>query len=74
MANLSGHSYADSTALLTNTYAHLGTSSFRHAVADLDDLSRRGGRIVRTDRRPDPEHLPTPTAWCRCARRGTVRT
>ena len=36
----------------------LGTSSFRSAVADLDDLSRRGGRIVRTDRRPDPEHLP----------------
>ena len=29
MANLSGHSYADSTVLLTNTYAHLGTSSFR---------------------------------------------
>jgi tRNA-2-methylthio-N6-dimethylallyladenosine synthase len=36
----------------------LGTQSFRHAVADLDDLARRGGRIVRTDRRPDPEHLP----------------
>ena len=29
MANLSGHSYADSTALLTNTYSKLGTSSFR---------------------------------------------
>jgi len=36
----------------------LGTSNFRSAVADLEDLSRRGGRIVRTDRRPDPEHLP----------------
>lgn len=36
----------------------LGTSSFRHAVEDLDDLARRGGRIVRTDRRPDPDHLP----------------
>jgi tRNA-2-methylthio-N6-dimethylallyladenosine synthase len=36
----------------------LGTSSFRHAVGDLEDLGRRGGRIVRTERRPDPEHLP----------------
>ncbi len=36
----------------------LGTSSFRHAVADLEDVSRRGGRIVRVERRPDPEHLP----------------
>ncbi len=36
----------------------LGTSNFRSAVADLEDVSRRGGRIVRTDRRPDPEHLP----------------
>jgi tRNA-2-methylthio-N6-dimethylallyladenosine synthase len=36
----------------------LGTSSFRHAVTDLADVSRRGGRIVRVDRRPDPEHLP----------------
>jgi tRNA-2-methylthio-N6-dimethylallyladenosine synthase len=36
----------------------LGTSSFRRAVEDLDDLARRGGRILRTDRRPDPEHLP----------------
>jgi kumamolisin len=29
MANLSGHSYANSPALLTNTYSKLGTSSFR---------------------------------------------
>lgn len=36
----------------------LGTSSFRHVVEDLDDLERRGGRILRTDRRPAPEHLP----------------
>jgi tRNA-2-methylthio-N6-dimethylallyladenosine synthase len=36
----------------------LGTSSFRTAVADLEDVSRRGGRIVRTPRRPDPEALP----------------
>jgi tRNA-2-methylthio-N6-dimethylallyladenosine synthase len=36
----------------------LGTSNFRSAVEDLDDLARRGGRIVRTDRRPDPEALP----------------
>ncbi len=36
----------------------LGTSSFRTAVDDLEDLARRGGRIVRTPRRPDPEALP----------------
>jgi tRNA-2-methylthio-N6-dimethylallyladenosine synthase len=36
----------------------LGTSSFRSAVSDLEDVARRGGRIVRTDRRPDPEALP----------------
>src|SRR5262245_9903969 len=36
----------------------LGTSNFRSAVDDLEELARRGGRIVRTDRRPDPEHLP----------------
>jgi tRNA-2-methylthio-N6-dimethylallyladenosine synthase len=36
----------------------LGTSDFRSAVDDLDDLARRGGRIVRTERRPSPEHLP----------------
>jgi tRNA-2-methylthio-N6-dimethylallyladenosine synthase len=36
----------------------LGTSSFRTAVEDLDDVSRRGGRIVRTPRRPDPDALP----------------
>jgi tRNA-2-methylthio-N6-dimethylallyladenosine synthase len=36
----------------------LGTSNFRSAVADLEDVARRGGRIVRTERRPDPEHLP----------------
>jgi len=29
MANLSGHSYSNSTGLLTNTYSKLGTSSFR---------------------------------------------
>jgi kumamolisin len=32
MANLSGHTYSDSTALLTNTYNKLGTSSFRDIV------------------------------------------
>jgi tRNA-2-methylthio-N6-dimethylallyladenosine synthase len=36
----------------------LGTSNFRSAVDDLEDIARRGGRIVRTDRRPDPEALP----------------
>lgn len=36
----------------------LGTSSFRRVVEDLDDVERRGGRIVRTDRRPDPDSLP----------------
>ena len=36
----------------------LGTSNFRSAVADLEDVTRRGGRIVRTDRRPDPEFPP----------------
>jgi kumamolisin len=29
MENLSGHSYTDSSALLTNTYSKLGTASFR---------------------------------------------
>jgi tRNA-2-methylthio-N6-dimethylallyladenosine synthase len=36
----------------------LGTSSFRTAVDDLDDLAARGGRIQRTDRTPPPERLP----------------
>lgn len=36
----------------------LGTSNFRSAVQDLDDLFKGGGRIVRTGNRPDPEFLP----------------
>jgi tRNA-2-methylthio-N6-dimethylallyladenosine synthase len=36
----------------------LGTSSFRTAVQDLEDLARTGGRIVRTPRRPEPDALP----------------
>ena len=36
----------------------LGTSTFRSAVQDLEDLQRGGGRIVRTKLRPDPEFLP----------------
>ncbi len=36
----------------------LGTSTFRNAVQDLEDLQRGGGRIVRTKLRPDPEFLP----------------
>ena len=36
----------------------LGTSSFRSAVDDLEDLAERGGRILRTDRVPPPERLP----------------
>jgi tRNA-2-methylthio-N6-dimethylallyladenosine synthase len=36
----------------------LGTSDFRSAVRDLEDLALCGGRIVRTSRRPDPEFLP----------------
>ncbi len=36
----------------------LGTSNFRSAVQDLEDLFDGGGRIVRTDKRPDPEFLP----------------
>jgi tRNA-2-methylthio-N6-dimethylallyladenosine synthase len=36
----------------------LGTSSFRAAAADLEDVARRGGRVVRTDRRPLPDALP----------------
>ncbi len=36
----------------------LGTSNFRSAVQDLEDLFASGGRIVRTDKRPDPEFLP----------------
>ena len=35
----------------------LGTSTFRSAVQDLEDLDA-GGRIVRTARRPTPEFLP----------------
>lgn len=36
----------------------LGTSSFRSAVDDLEDLAARGGRIQRTERTPPPERLP----------------
>lgn len=36
----------------------LGTSSFRAAVQDLEDVQASGGRIVRADRRPDPDFLP----------------
>jgi len=36
----------------------LGTSNFRSAVQDLEDLVEKGGRIVRTDKNPDPEYLP----------------
>jgi tRNA-2-methylthio-N6-dimethylallyladenosine synthase len=36
----------------------LGTSTFRSAVQDLEDVVRRGGRVVRTARRPDPEFPP----------------
>jgi len=36
----------------------LGTSNFRSAVQDLEDLFEGGGRIVRTKKRPDPEFLP----------------
>ncbi len=36
----------------------LGTSGFRSAARDLEDLFAGGGRVVRVDRRPDPEFLP----------------
>jgi tRNA-2-methylthio-N6-dimethylallyladenosine synthase len=36
----------------------LGTSNFRSAVQDLEDLADGGGRIVRTAKRPDPQFLP----------------
>lgn len=36
----------------------LGTSNFRSAVQDLEDITSAGGRIVRTAKRPDPEFLP----------------
>ncbi len=36
----------------------LGTSNFRSAVTDLEDVALRGGRVCRTDRRPPPD-LPT---------------
>lgn len=36
----------------------LGTSSFRSAVQDIEDLFKGGGRILRTSNRPDPEFLP----------------
>ena len=36
----------------------LGTSNFRSAVQDLEDLRRGGGRVIRTDRRPAPDFLP----------------
>ena len=35
----------------------LGTSNFRQAVADLEDIARQGGRTLRTDRHPPPETL-----------------
>jgi tRNA-2-methylthio-N6-dimethylallyladenosine synthase len=36
----------------------LGTSSFRTAVDDLEDLAQRGGRILRVGLEPPPERLP----------------
>lgn len=36
----------------------LGTSNFRSAVQDLEDVATHGGRVLRTDRRPPPD-LPT---------------
>jgi tRNA-2-methylthio-N6-dimethylallyladenosine synthase len=36
----------------------LGTATFRSAVADLEDVARGGGRVVRTSRTPEPEFLP----------------
>ncbi len=36
----------------------LGTSNFRSAVQDLQDIDAGGGRILRTEKRPDPEFLP----------------
>ena len=36
----------------------LGTSNFRSAVQDLEDIGRGGGRVIRTAKRPDPEFLP----------------
>ncbi|MHC5010774.1 MAG: tRNA (N6-isopentenyl adenosine(37)-C2)-methylthiotransferase MiaB [Planctomycetota bacterium] len=36
----------------------LGTSDFRTAVTDLEDLRAGGGRVVRTARRPTTEFLP----------------
>ena len=36
----------------------LGTSGFRNAVQDIEDLFAGGGRVVRTDKRPNPEFLP----------------
>lgn len=36
----------------------LGTSSFRTAVDDLEDLAERGGRVQRTGLTPPPDRLP----------------
>ncbi len=36
----------------------LGTSNFRSAVQDLQDIDAGGGRVLRTAKRPDPEFLP----------------
>ncbi|MDA1193588.1 MAG: tRNA (N6-isopentenyl adenosine(37)-C2)-methylthiotransferase MiaB [Planctomycetota bacterium] len=36
----------------------LGTSNFRSAVQDLEDIESGGGRVVRVAKRPDPEFLP----------------
>ena len=36
----------------------LGTTTFRNAVQDLDDLFAGGGTVVRTTLRPDPLFLP----------------
>ncbi len=36
----------------------LGTSNFRSAVQDLEDIGAGGGRVVRAAKRPDPEFLP----------------
>jgi tRNA-2-methylthio-N6-dimethylallyladenosine synthase len=36
----------------------LGTSSFRSAVDDLEDVAEAGGRVLRTPRRPEGERLP----------------
>jgi len=40
----------------------LGTSSFRSAVTDLEELRRTGGRVVRTDRKGTPDESRLVTA------------